>query len=242
MATPTVEGSGTGSDTNQATTESFSYTCSSSSQRLLLLGVMLEFDSNQESVSSATYNSVAMTLARREERTDGGRHWSCEVWYLVAPATGSNTLSFTANDGGGHTTTNCSWAAICVDLSGVDQTTPVSAIGDANGSSTSPSVTFTTSNNNSMVVAFNAGGGGDTDPYTPGSGITELEDFASGTQAFNDVSAWAGHKAVATAGSTTMDATMASGDDWCIIAVECNEHTASASITPHMHFYKQLRS
>jgi len=71
--------------------------------------------------------------------------------------------------------------------------------------------------------------GGDTDPYTPGSGITELWDSATGTSTSSDVGFWGGDRLAATAGTYTFNATATASDDWTIVAVEIK---AAQIITP----------
>lgn len=112
--------------TGGGTTVSFSYTSGSGSDRYLLVGCA-QFAGLD--ITAVSYNSVALTNIY-----DAGVGTApIELWGLVAPATGSNTLSFTMSsyDPGGVKYSTTDWT-------GVDQTTPVGAAVVATGSSAAP--------------------------------------------------------------------------------------------------------
>jgi len=70
----------------------FSHTCAGSN-RLLVFGDG-HTSSSDTTVTGVTYNGVALTLVRSDQHQSGDS-WRTSIWYLIAPATGSNTVSVT---------------------------------------------------------------------------------------------------------------------------------------------------
>lgn len=62
----------------------FSHTCSGGN-RILLVGITVN---NNDTISGVTYNGVPMTLAKKSTFTSPAMY----IYYLVAPATGSNSI------------------------------------------------------------------------------------------------------------------------------------------------------
>lgn len=104
------------------------------------------------SITAATYNSVAMTKANRQNSIGAA---TTEIWYLVNPASGTNSLSVTLSGSAGF------YDAVAISYSGVDQSTPMdaTAVGQSVASgSTSNSLSITTVTNGAVVVdCVNAG-------------------------------------------------------------------------------------
>lgn len=101
-------------------TYSWSHTCTGSSRYLTVGIAMLSVGGS--SVSSITYNGVAMTKIDAKASVSGAVR--AELWGLVAPATGSNTIAVTlsaALDSIGE----------AVSFTGVHQTSPYEGTGDA---------------------------------------------------------------------------------------------------------------
>ena len=213
--------------TDVTNTTSFSHT-TSGSDRLLLAFVSLYATGNPD-VSAITYNGVGMTkITEMSYEFNTNRFLETQVYRLVAPATGSNTLSITF--AGTYIDTGVS----VISYTGVDQTTPIGATG-TNSGNIDPTVTFTTSNSNSLVVAGAMVRGGDSAPFTPGSGVTERWDNNSGAHTSFDIGIWGGEKAAATAGSYTVDATSSSTDFMSIIGVEVNEAASGIAISGNVY-------
>ncbi|KKL68291.1 hypothetical protein LCGC14_2126460 [marine sediment metagenome] len=99
---------------------SWSHTCTGSD---LILAVVVTMRANN-SVSDITYNSVSLTHETGADQDANNVH--TEVWYLINPATGSNTVEVTLS-----ASTNRWWSA-AISLTGVAQSSPV----DASGGST----------------------------------------------------------------------------------------------------------
>lgn len=152
-------------DAADPTSLTFSHTCSGNN-RLLVVGVSVESDSSghtTQTVSGITYNSIALTKIRSDYILDNG----CELWYLIAPAIGSNSIVITFTgvvDGIG---------AGAISFNGADQTAPIEA---NNGATAEPSSTVSA---NVTSLSYGAWlvevtqGAGSADVITPNSGQTE---------------------------------------------------------------------
>ncbi|MFL5304729.1 MAG: hypothetical protein ACJ8F1_05925, partial [Polyangia bacterium] len=84
------------------------------------------------SATTVTYNGVALTFAGAS--TNGTVR--SEIWYLVAPASGTHNVVVTAPNATAVTATSMSFT-------GVNQTTPLGSTVGAIGTSTSPQVSLT---------------------------------------------------------------------------------------------------
>lgn len=82
---------------------SFSHTCTGSN--LILFVLTLEDPAGGGPVTAVTYNGVSMTNSGLGTLVDGTR-----LWYLYAPATGSNTVAVTGGAGNGHISASYSGA------------------------------------------------------------------------------------------------------------------------------------
>ena len=194
--------SSTGQGQLSTTTISWSHTCSGSN-RLLTVGVGVGFGTSDNTLA-VTYNGVAMTSAGRV-MSNGQNDGFVELFYLVAPATGANTVQVTCSASkdltGGSTSFN-----------GVDQTTPISNTTTNYGSSAAPTITIA-SNYGDMVV----------DALCNGSNINSSDqemvwrrNLATTSAAGNSAQSYAiGRASVTTTYSV-------SSDWWGIIAVNLN--------------------
>lgn len=98
------------------------------------------------SVSSITYNSVAMTLLRAKASVSGAVR--AELWGLVAPTLGTNSIAVTLS-------ASLDSAGSAVSFDSVNQTVPTEAVNDAsatNVGAADATVNITTVANNDMVV------------------------------------------------------------------------------------------
>jgi len=117
------------------TTINFSYTVGSGTNRLLMLGAW-----SASTINSASYNSVSMTAV--------GSVGSAKAFALVAPASGSNTVSVTLSAYNG-----LRWRAD--DYTDVDQTTPTgTAVTNTGSSSNAPTTGSVTVPANGIAWGF----------------------------------------------------------------------------------------
>jgi Tfp pilus assembly protein PilX len=135
--------------------------------RFLLVGISLRRDNNQ-TVTSVSYGGVALTSIGAINNDPQVR---LELWYLTAPALGSNALAITVD-------ANTRLVAGVASFTGVDQTTPLELPASFNSAqSSSPSVQVTTATGNAWVVA--ALGVESNSGQTLGVGLTALWDNPS---------------------------------------------------------------
>ena len=120
------------------------------SDRLLTVGVVVGKSNDKGLVLAVKYNGVPMTSAgivHSNNRTAG----FVQLFYLVAPATGTNQVLVTMTGGTG------SIEAGSVSFTGVNQTTPIRNITTAFGNSATPSVTVASAPGNMVVDALATG-------------------------------------------------------------------------------------
>jgi hypothetical protein len=123
---------------------SWSHTCTGANLILVVMVGIIDTSGTPASVSGITYNGVSLTKIRRDI---GANANFSEMWYLIAPATGANTVAVTLTStpaqaaGGGS-----------VSLTGVSQSGVLDAQGGATASSGQPSVSLTTTTLNDWIL------------------------------------------------------------------------------------------
>ena len=152
--------------TEQTTSENYSHT-TSGSDRLLIVSIDQQASGD---VTAVTYNGVSMTKITNI----GVAVWSGSLWYLINPASGSNTVDITSTFGTIHSSSS-TW-------SGVHQTTAWSGL-------VSDSKTGANSNNLSVTIVTVATDGStfevvlaEAGAYNPASGQTEISDQDDGSE------------------------------------------------------------
>ena len=115
----------------------FSHTVGTNANRLLVVGVSI-FATG--SVTSIDYGGAALTKIR----SDDGGVYRAELWRLIAPASGTATITVNLSASLTSIAGATSWW-------NVDQTTPVSAQNGATGTNTPASVAVTPGSSNNRV-------------------------------------------------------------------------------------------
>lgn len=195
--------SGTG-----ATTLSWSHTCAGTN-RILIVGVQVfdDTDDTERTVASVTYNGVAMT---RIDRQITGNIAS-ELWRLVAPATGTNTVLVTLGAANDFSLAQSS------SYTGVDQSAPINASNKATSSSTMDATVNVTSTVDNCMVVDSVVKYNTTETITAGSGQTTVASLSVGS-GFGLKGA-SSYESKPTAGATTMNWTWTTTiRDWAIVA------------------------
>lgn len=192
---------------------SWSHTCSGE-QRLLLIGIQTR-NTTPVTATSVTYNGVALTKISRKAYTAGDI--TCELWYLVAPATGANTAAVTFD------TVPTRASAGSISLTGVDQTSPIDAWNETEGDNNNPSVSVVTTVADAWLV--DSVSSRVATAHSPTSPALERYDVTAGTS----------HRGsgrtsgpVASPGSTTIATSSGSGE-WVSIAAALKPHTETAN-------------
>ncbi|ANS03547.1 hypothetical protein [uncultured Mediterranean phage uvDeep-CGR2-KM21-C338] len=196
LARPAFDAVSTGS-TSSATTVTISHATGTDLQRLMLVGIVQ--DSSDEDPSAIAYDGV--TLTKLEEQAATGGSPNIQVWYLVAPSTGTNNLVLT-------------WASSLnrsvhvLTFENVHQTTPLGTAAKAQATSVTPSVAVV---GVAEDLIFDCVGSDSTTTMTPGTDQTERSDVTAGDRGSTSTER-------ATGTSTTMSHT-AANDAWGIIGV-----------------------
>ena len=151
VAFDSVAPGATGASVANAATLSWNHTVTATgSDRLLTVGVTVGKSNDAGLVVTVKYAGVPMTSAgivHSNNRTAG----FVQLFYLVAPATGTNQVLVTMTGGTG------SIEAGSVSFTGVNQTTPIRNITTAFGTSNAPRVTVASAPGNMVVDALASG-------------------------------------------------------------------------------------
>jgi len=113
----------------------------SGTNRALLVGVSFRNNGGQ-TVSSVTYAGVPLSLVVAQSN---GNSIRVELWRLVAPATGNNTVAVSVSG-------NVRIVGGAVSFTGVDQVVPIEAATSGTGNSANPNVNITTLSPNAWVM------------------------------------------------------------------------------------------
>jgi hypothetical protein len=202
MTAPTIE--------NKTSTEgdgssfSWSHTCSGTN-RGMVLGTM-RWNNGGETIDTVTYNSVGLTFESVDELSSGDGH-KVGFFYLIAPATGSNTLAITMS-------ATTSMQAELYSLNNCHQTTMIGNVPSAIAVSadTTPSTGVSSDDTNCLIVDFVARFEATSPTITAGAGQTEEFNRNATGPTFG-----AGSREAGTAGIVTMSWTLSVGAPWAII-------------------------
>jgi hypothetical protein len=195
------------------TSTSWSHTCTGSSG-LLLAAVAVDISSGSDAglTCTATYNGVSMTSVQRWESGGAGQVVGfVQVFKLIAPATGANTVAVSVSGG-----TPDKLAAGSLSFSGADQTTGTGtpAHSDSGGAgTTSGSVSVTGTASGSIAAAFVTCGSGSL-TFTSGTSRFAVQQIGGGA-----AGTCGGATAVSAGGTVSVTWTQGS-DFYGAIAVE----------------------
>lgn len=214
LAAIAVDASSANSATN-ASNISVAHTTSAGANRLMLVGVAYIKDQYPRQVTAVTYGTQTLTkVAARSEVTD---ELAVELWRLVAPDSGTATVTATLND------TVAGVVLSVVTFTGVDQTTPLGTPAANQGQD------GTNAGNPTVTVASAAGElvfdvvARDNDyGLTVGSGQTEHTNRAAAGQIRGASSTEPGAASVTMSWSSASALSQKSGgtyEGWAIIAV-----------------------
>jgi len=192
-----------------AASGSFAYTVNANGERFFLARFQLYTPA--VSVSSTTYNAVALTFIGRIANPTVG---VVEFWGLKNPASGSNTFAWTLSASDKH-------VVAATGMSGINQTTPYRNFSGASGNSTTPSVTVPGTTVEHKVMDGLAVQEGPTNVVvTVGAGqVQQFQDRTTGAPPISNI---IGAGSVETGGvvSTVMSWTLDQTRQWAIAALE----------------------
>lgn len=195
-------------------TVNVTHVCTGTSLILIVWVAIWQDTGGTGTVSAITYNGVALTRAIASTRSTS---MAGEMWYLIAPATGSHTLAVTvtgATDG---------IRVASGSFTGVDQTAPLGVTNTSTGTSGNPAITLTTATANSVAVA----------------GLCRFGNTAITASTFsnmqranaNNVTMVWDYKLTTTAGAQTATETGAVIQDWMMGAAEFKPDTGGTTTT-----------
>lgn len=187
-----IDAVSTGGQTTTETTLSWAHTITGT-DTILTVGLTEE---GADDITGITYNSVALTLGKKG--TGGTGYGRPELWYLINPTTGANTVTITRTGTTGRLT------GVAASYTGAKQSGQPDATGSNNvTTATSMATSVTTVADNSWTIMM-------TDTSAAG------EAAGAGTtlrQAGSDASdLWDSNAAITPAGSTSLNITMTSGN------------------------------
>ena len=196
-----VDAESSASDSTSVTTLSWTHTVGSGSDRLLMVGVSSSVAAH--TVTSLTYGAASLTFLGRRQSASV----DTELWYLVAPAVGADTITVTLSAAarivGG-----------AVSFTGVHQTTPLGSYTSDTATSASPSVTVSSAEGEAVIDCLAAQGNAGS--ATVGSGQTQRWNINTGTGSSFVIGAGSTEPG---ASSVTMSWTLESSKEWALGAV-----------------------
>lgn len=205
-AVSTASGSGVGPFT-------WAHTCAGADRMLM---VSVSHYNPSATVTGITYNSIALTVVPSANVSNGDYHTT--LWGLIAPATGSNTVSVSVSGN----VYDIGVAAI--SLTGVHQTAPYGTAGTASGSGTTPTVAVLADVADwvldSLVIVSSG-------TLSVGGGQTSRWNAATS----NAFIKYAGSTESGAGGSTTANWTNTSSQVWAMVAVPIKPVAAVGSST-----------
>jgi hypothetical protein len=192
-----------------ASTVSWSHTTGSGSNRIMIVGVSIRVAT--VTVSSLTYGAQSLTFLRAD--THPSSTIRSEIWYLIAPASGTATVTVTLSGTSRAVGGSCTFT-------GVVQTSPIDVSNGATGSSSSPSGSVTVVTANSILLGHLAISGSSNTVSSEGSGQTATWDNVTSQQAQSDRNIGHGStKGPVAAGSQSMSWGLSGTTDWAVSIV-----------------------
>lgn len=181
---------------------SFSYSFTNTAGTVLFVGAVTGFPGC--TVSSVTYNSVAMTLVQSQISHDGSTGAQASLWVLLNPATGANDVAVTSS-------TSCVALSGAISFTG-NSATPIAQSSTNHGSSGNSTISLsgTTSGNYVIAVASN-GSAISSATYGTLSWLINYDNVDYGNNAAMSY--------IAAGGTVTLGFTQAD-DGWAIVAAE----------------------
>lgn len=214
----TFDNSTTASDIDGGSTTTFSHATGAGCNNGVIFVAVFLNAASLPTITGITYNSVALgavTPTATATNIPGDRNVS--LWYLKAPATGSNDVAITLSGNADET------AAIAATFCGVNQGTAIGSSVTANGNDTTPTVDATSAAGELVIDAvFVRGDTGQT--LTAGGGQSDRANFCYNSDCTEWVMAMSSEAGAAT---TTMSWTAISAN-WATIAVPIKPAASAA--------------
>ncbi|HTW32505.1 MAG TPA: hypothetical protein VMD76_12560, partial [Candidatus Sulfotelmatobacter sp.] len=220
-ATTTKDAELTGTGTKTLT---FNHTTTTTGKNLeLLVGVSINItNSTATAVTGITYGGKA--LSKVGSQVDAGNTRRVEIWSLLAPATGTNSIVVSVDI---PTAKTVGAAAGATTFTGVDQTVPLGTFVSANGAAGTYSELDVPSVVNGMVLDTLAIGGGQT--ATVSGPQVQQWNLNTGGNANTDVTATGSSRTGAP--SVPISETFSAASNWSLGAVSLNPSSADVAVS-----------
>ena len=166
------DSSGTFLGAQPGTSGTPTFSVGSSADRILWIGITTATSDGSNKCTALTYGGVSLTLLVDRELNTSNQNLA--LYYLVNPASGSNTLSYTFSE---SVYSYFTWEV----FSGFPVATGVVGTNTASGDAASGTLTLslTTQGDNAWLVSIARST--DTGSQTPGTGTTERQEYAHST-------------------------------------------------------------
>lgn len=187
--------------------QTFSFTNTAGTLLVAIIGVGVP-GADTASISNVTYNGVALTQLVDRTTSGGAQGGRIGLFYLLSPATGSNTLSFAFTFTGINTSV---WGG-CISFTGNDSVTPFVQNTASNGSSATASVSLSGVAASSICVA---GAGAGSDMTGQSQTLSWAKNVDGGSAMGNGRSSRS-----ASSGSVTHNFTISGSDLWATLIAE----------------------
>lgn len=208
----------------------FNHTTTATANRLLLVGVSMNItNAPTTGVVGVTYNGTVLNFVGAQN--DAANTRRVEMWYLLAPASGTNLPIVVSVDIPANQTVGA--VAGAVTFTGVDQTVPWSSFVSADGAAAGYSQLNVPSVVNGMVLDTLAIGGPETSTI-PGPQVSEwnLTTTGCGFCGPNDPPDVTGSGSARTgAPSVPISETFSANSNWSLGAVSINPTAADIGVT-----------
>ncbi len=208
------------SDLSNPASISGAFDAGTAADRVMLIFCISGSASNHDHADVPTYDGVAAQQLEKRgfHSSDGGTTGPSlrmmSVWKIDNPASGSNDLIWGIIDGS-TTVAQASIVVLVVELAGSTDVIDFAFVDTQD--STAPSVTATPGADDSLLYGLIASNIFNADPYTPGSGMTEIRDSSDDGDPTNH-NYWVGTKTGS--GAQTLAATQSNASSWGMFFVE----------------------
>ena len=195
---------------------SWTHTVGAGANRILIVGISYR-DGNVSS-TSVTYGGVALILIGAQNA--GGNQNRTELWYLLAPSSGTANVAVLMS-------ASKKIDAASVSFTGVSQTTPLGTFSTATAQSTAASVNVSSAPG--AVVIDTVTANGDANSLAVNASQTQLWNTFSGNGDAGN--ARSGGSTKPGASTTTMSWTLGASKPWSMVAVSINPGPSSPNFT-----------
>ncbi len=217
--------------TNAAPTLTFNHaTTATGTNLVLVVGVSINVVNNTNAtVNTVTYNGLALTSAG--SLTDAAKTRRVEIWYRIAPTTGTHAVVVTLNFPGGGGTLGVYAGA--TTFTGADQTSPIRSFASASAAASNIASVNVPSAVNDMVIDTLAIEGDRTVANPAGFGATQVPQWNAESSGGNspNTDVYATGSTRIGAASVPLSETFNGNSNWVVAAVSVRPLQADLAVS-----------